>query len=253
MTLRGYIVDDEPLAIDRLLRLLGGSRRIDILGSSTDPQAALEFLTERPVDVLFLDIQMPGMTGLELLANLHSQPVVVFTTAYDQYALKAFEMNAIDYLLKPIDPLHLERALKKIERICVPNAADFRKLFEDLTVTLRQRVPELPDRIATRVGDRVCFLDLARVTHFCADEKLTFAVVAGKRYCVDYTLSDLEQRLDPKRFVRIHRAILLNIEWVKDVASTFVGRYVIRLKDAQQTELTVARNRAHEVKVRLGF
>lgn len=255
MSLRAYIVDDEPLAVDRLLRLLANTRRIEILGSSTDPQAALEFLARYPVDVLFLDIQMPGITGFELLAKLPSQPVVVFTTAYNQYALKAFEMNSIDYLLKPIDPLHLERALNKIERMCgsLRAAADFRKLFEDVASSVRQRARDYPDRIATRVGARVCFLDLARVTHFYAEDKLTYAVAEGKLHCVDHTLSGLEQRLDPKRFIRIHRATLLNVEWVKDIALTFAGSYVVRLKDAKQTELTVARNRAHEVKARLGF
>jgi two-component system, LytTR family, response regulator len=216
VSLCAYIVDDEPLAVDRLSRLLANTRRVEILGSSTDPQAALEFLTRHTVDVLFLDIQMPGITGFELLEKLPLQPVVVFTTAYDQYALKAFEMNSIDYMLKPIDPLHLERALNKIERMCgsLRAAADFRKLFEDVASSLRQ---DYPDRIATRVGERVCFLDLARVTHFCAEDKLTYAVAEGKLHCVDHTLSGLEQHLDPKRFIRIHRATLLNVEWVKDI------------------------------------
>jgi two-component system, LytTR family, response regulator len=255
VSLRVYIVDDEPLAVDRLERLLSSTRRVEILGSSTDPQAALAFLTGHPVDVLFLDIQMPGSTGFELLAKLPAQPVVVFTTAYDQYALKAFEMNSIDYLLKPIDPLHLERALNKIERMCASllPTPDFRKMFEDAVSSLRRKPEVYPDRIATRIGERICFLDLARVTHFYAEDKLTYAVADGKPHCVDHTLSGLEERLDPKRFLRIHRATLLNLEWVKDVAPAFAGSYVIRLKDAKQTELTVARHRAHEVKARLGF
>lgn len=255
MSLRVYIVDDEPLAVDRLKRLLAKTQKVEILGSSTDPHSALEFLMRHPVDVLFLDIQMPGITGFELLAKLPSQPLVIFTTAYDQYALKAFEMNSIDYLLKPINPLHLERALNKIERMCgsLRAAADFRKLFEDIASSMGPRERDYPDRIATRLGQRICFLDLARVTHFYAEDKLTYAVCDGKRHCVDHTLSGLEQRLDPKRFIRIHRATLLNLEWVKDVAPTFAGSYVVRLKDARQTELTIARNRAHEVKVRLGF
>ncbi len=255
MSLSAYIVDDEPLAVDRLRRLLANTRRIEILGSSTDPQAALEFLAHHQVDVLFLDIQMPGITGFELLAKLPSQPVVVFTTAYDQYALKAFEMNSIDYLLKPIDPLQLERALNKIERLCgsLVAAADFRKLFEEVASSLRQRARDYPDRIATRVGERIRFLDLAHVTHFYAEDKLTYAVAGGKPYCVDDTLAGLEQRLDPKRFIRIHRATLLNREWVQYIAPAFAGSYLVRLKAANHTELTVARHRASEVKQRLGL
>ena len=151
--------------------------------------------------------------------------------------------------------LQLERALNKIERMCgsLRAAMDFRKLFEDLASSPQHRAPDYPDRIATRIRERIYFLDLARVTHFYAEGKLTYAVADGKPHCVDHTLSKLEQRLDPKRFIRIHRATLLNTGWVKDIAPTFAGSYVVRLKGARQTELTVARNRAHGVKARLGF
>ena len=108
--LRAYVVDDERLAVDRLSRLLGATGRVEIVGASTDPEAALEALRARPadVDVLFLDIQMPGLTGFELLQRLERPPLVVFTTAYDQYALDAFEVSSIDYLLKPIEPARLD-------------------------------------------------------------------------------------------------------------------------------------------------
>jgi two-component system, LytTR family, response regulator len=253
VSLRAYILDDEPLAVDRLYRLLVKTGRVEVLGSSTGPHIALEFLKRNVVDVLFLDIQMPGMTGFDVLASLPSQPVVIFTTAYDQYALRAFEVNSIDYLLKPIDPLQLERALNKAERLCGSlHAAEFGKLLEDVASALRRRAPDYPDRIATRVGQRVCFIDLAHVTHFYAEDKLTYAFVNGKAHCVDHTLSSLEERLDPKRFVRIHRATIPNVAWVRDIAMTFSGCYVARLRDARQTELAVARNRAQEVKARLG-
>ncbi len=114
--LRVYLVDDEPLAVDRLRRLLAGSD-VDIAGSTSDPETALAFLSRETVDALFLDIQMPGMNGFELLARLPEQPLVIFTTAYDQYALRAFEVNSIDFLLKPIDPEHLQRALRKLQSL----------------------------------------------------------------------------------------------------------------------------------------
>src|SRR5262245_28977862 len=115
--LRAYIVDDERLAVQRLTRLLETSGRVEIAGSATDPEAALVFLQSHPVDVLFPDIQMPGLTGFELLARLDAHPLVIFTTAYDRYALNAFEVNSIDYLLKPIEPERLEHALDKLERL----------------------------------------------------------------------------------------------------------------------------------------
>ena len=121
--MRAYLVDDEPLAVKRLTRMLDATGRVDIAGSTNDPQAALEFLQAHPVDVLFLDIQMPGLTGFELLGRLDPQPMVIFTTAYDRYALEAFDVNSIDYLLKPIDPERLDRALDKLERLSATAAA----------------------------------------------------------------------------------------------------------------------------------
>ncbi len=255
MTLRAYIVDDEPLAVDRLTRMLSDTGRVDLIGSNTDPSEALDFLENNAVDVLFLDIQMPGLSGFELLAELPSQPFVVFTTAFDQYALQAFEVNSIDYLLKPIDPQHLDRALTKAERLCDGASAgpNLRKMMEDLASSLKARSAEYPRRIAARVGERVCFIDLNRVTHFFAEDKLTYAMADGKAHCVDHTITELEQRLDPRRFIRIHRATLMNADWVKEIAPMFAGNLVVRLKDTQQTELTVARNRAREVRERLGF
>src|SRR5262249_56544873 len=102
--LNAYIVDDERLAVKRLTRLLEATGRVQIAGTATDPEAAVTFLASHPVDVLFLDIQMPGMTGFELLERLHHHPLVIFTTAYDRYALNAFAVNSIDYLMKPIEP-----------------------------------------------------------------------------------------------------------------------------------------------------
>lgn len=255
MKLRACIVDDEQLAIDRLTRLLAATNRVEIAATATNPLEALDYLRSNPVDVLFLDIQMPGLSGFELLAHLPSQPIVIFTTAYDQYALKAFEVNSVDYLLKPIDPGQLDRALNKTERLCagLPAATDFRALLERLEAALRRQAPDYPQRIAARIGERVCFIDLARVTHFYAEDKLTYAVADGKAYSIDHTIAALEQRLDPKRFIRIHRATLVNADWVKETAPAFAGGLIVRLKDPKQTDLTVARNRARDVKSRLGL
>ena len=117
MKLRAYLVDDEPLALERLRRLLAQSDRVEVVGSTTEPEEAIAALTDGPVDLLFLDIQMPRLNGFEVLSRLPVQPLVIFTTAYDQYALKAFAVNSVDYLLKPIDPEQLERSLNKIDSL----------------------------------------------------------------------------------------------------------------------------------------
>ena len=204
MKLRAYLADDEPLALKRLARLIEETGRFEIAASATDPEAAVEFLSRERVDVLFLDIEMPGMNGFELLARLPRQPAVIFTTAFDQYALRAFEVNAIDYLLKPVEPEQLDRAIRKLERLggALPEwmrHPDFRAVLSQIAASLKPPEPPM-DRIASRVGERVQFIDLARVTHFFAQDKLTFAACAGKNYCVDHTIAQLEQKLARQNF-----------------------------------------------------
>ena len=253
--IRAFVVDDEPLAVKRLVRLLEESGRVEIAGSSTDPIDALASLSEKPVDVLFLDIQMPGMTGFELLTYLDPQPLVIFTTAFDQYALQAFEVNSIDYLLKPIEASHLARALDKTERLRAAPAAppDWKALLEQLTGAVKQAAPAAwPERIASRVGEKIQIIELAKVTHFFSQDKLTYAATEGKNYVVDHAVNDLETRLDPRQFFRIHRATLLNLAWVREVDAWLGGRVLVRLKDAKGTQLQVARERSQELKKRLG-
>ena len=261
-SLRAYLVDDEPLAIERLQRMLAAFPEIQIAGTATDPAAAVVSLndsTTNAIDVLFLDIQMPGMNGFELLSRLNLQPFVIFTTAYDQHALRAFETNAIDYLLKPIEPDQLKRALKKLGRVRPVAKPDWQQdpalpqLLQELTASLREGHATYPSRIASRVGERISFLPLDDVTHFIAQDKLTFAVVAGRRHCIDQTIVDLENRLDPAKFLRIHRSALVNVDWIHEVNSWFAGKVVLTLKDAQHTQLTIARDRVRTLKDRLGI
>jgi two-component system LytT family response regulator len=251
--MRAYIVDDENLAVERLVRLLEATGRVTIAGSTTDPVAALDFLRAHEVDVLFLDIQMPGLTGFELLERLERQPLVIFTTAFDRYALNAFETNSIDYLLKPIEPERLDRALDKAERLSGAGSArpDVRALARELAAHLASG--RRLERIASRVGERTTVLDVARVTHFLSKDKLTFAVADGREHVVDFTLAELETRLDPRRFARIHRATIVNIPLVQELFPAVDGGVLVRLKDGARTELAVARDRVKDLKERLGI
>ncbi len=257
--LNAYLVDDEPLALERLERLLGAFPGVHIVASSTDSAQALAFLEENAVDLLFLDIQMPGMNGFELLSRLRDQPLVIFTTAYDEYALKAFEVNSIDYLLKPVEAEQLERALAKLGRLRQTSRPDWQRssdlpaLLKQLAASLHAGQLEYPRRIASRVGERISFLDLDAVTHFVAQDKLTYAVVNGHRHSVDQTIVELERRLDPARFLRIHRSALVNVECIHEVNSWFAGKVVLTLKDAHHTQLPVARDRVRTLKSRLGI
>ena len=257
--LRAFIVDDEPLAVRRLARLLAATHRVEVVGSSSVPEEARRLLTNLAVDVLFLDIEMPGMNGFELAASLEPQPFIVFTTAYDQYALRAFDVNSIDYLLKPIDPARLDRALAKLEGLRGGGGQpwtqrpEIRRVIEELSEALGGDRHEYPTRVASRSGQRSRLLDVHEITHFIAQDKLTYGVVRGHRHCVDESINALERRLDPRRFLRIHRATLVNLAWVDEVDAWGGGGGVVRLRDEGRTELDVARDRMRALKQRLGL
>jgi two-component system LytT family response regulator len=258
--LRAYLIDDEPLAIERLSRMLANFGDVRIAGSSTDPAQSLEFLNgAADVDVLFLDIQMPGLNGFELLSRLAVQPFVIFTTAYDQYALRAFEVNSIDYLLKPIESEQLERALAKLGRLRPVVKPDWQRspdlpaVLKEMAAALLGQRADYPRRIASRVGERISFLDLDTVTHFVARDKLTYATVNGREHCVDQTIADLELKLDPGKFLRIHRSVLLNLDWIQEVNVSFAGKVIVSLRDERRTKLPVARDRVRLLRSRMEF
>ena len=254
--LRAYVLDDERLAVERLTRLLEATGRVQVAGSSTDPEQALKALHDAPrgdIDVLFLDVQMPGLTGFELLERLDRDIPVIFTTAYDRYAVEAFAVNSIDYLLKPIEPARLDRALDKLSRLAGQPRSDVRALARELAAQLGPgRSPSRLERVASRVGERTTVLEVARITHFFSKDKLTFAVFGGREHAVDYSLNELEERLDSRRFVRIHRASIVNLAFVGELYPGIDGT-IVKLKDEQKTELGVARDRVRDLKERLGI
>ena len=251
--IRAWLVDDEQLALKRLTRMLQETGEVQVAGTSTDPAQALTALADESVDALFLDIEMPGMNGFDLLRQLDPAPAVVFTTAYDHYAVKAFETNGVDYLLKPVTPVALSRAVSRLKERARTVDTGFQVMLERLSEAFGQGRASYPTRIASKVGDRVQFIDLARVTHFFAEDKVTLAAAAGKNFIVDESIAQLESRLDPAQFHRIHRAHLVNLSAVAEVASWFGGKMVARLNDAAKTELPVARDRVKSLRERLGF
>lgn len=249
--IRAFLVDDERLAIDRLRRLLEQTGRVEIAGSSTDPEDAVTQLRATPVDVLFLDVQMPGLTGFELLERVDSDVPVIFTTAYDEHALRAFATNSVDYLLKPVDVERLVQALDKLERLTRPRRDDIRALARELAVQLTpgRRL----ERLASKVGERTVILDVARISHFVARDKLTFAMVGGREHVVDLPLTQLEAQLDQRRFVRVHRSALVNTTFVQELHPDVDGGLVVRLRDEAKSEVAVARDRVRDLKDRLGI
>jgi two-component system LytT family response regulator len=252
---RAYVVDDEPLAVRRLVRMIERTGRFEVIGSATDPRAAIEFLPKNDVDVVFLDIRMPGMTGFEFLAQLPAQPMVVFTTAFDEYALKAFDVNSVDYLLKPVEAEQLARVIRKLDRFRAggTRGEDFRAVFEKLAAAIRPSAAQYPERLAGHAGARLEILAVANITHFYARDKLTWAAAEGRSWSVDHSIAELEQKLDPRTFLRIHRATLVNLAWAGEVHRWFARGVMLRLRDPARTELAVARDRVSALKERLGF
>ena len=246
---RVFLVDDEALALRRLTRMLEATGRIEIVGQTTDPEAAIEAIRGAVgLDLVFLDISMPGLDGFELCAHLPPGVMVVFTTAHDEHALRAFQTNAIDYLLKPIRDDELARALDKLDRLRELPAPDAEaQLARAMAGILAARAPE---RIASRLGDRIQLIELDRITHFIAEDKLTYAVTAERSYVVDPTIAELEQRYARAGYFRIHRATLVRLSAIAELSSTTDGTR-IRLADGK-TELPVARERARALKERLG-
>lgn len=254
--LRVFLIDDEPLAIRRLSRLLTETGRVEIIGETTEPVSALKTLPALSPDALFLDIQMPELNGFELLAKLENYPPVIFTTAYDEYALRAFEVNSLDYLLKPIEAERLEMAIAKLERrqeqklSIAPNA--LQNIIENLAASLTPKRPL--ERFPSRIGGRVQLIAVEDITHFFAQDKLTFANTAeSKQFPLDFSIAEIEKKVDANTFIRIHRNALVNTAFIDEVHGWFSGRVLVRLKDKRRSELVVARDRVRVLKDALNF
>ncbi len=252
--IRAFLVDDEVLATKRLARLLQETGKVEVVGASNDPAEALSIMRRMEFDVLFLDIQMPEISGFDLLARLEGDPLVVFVTAFNQFALRAFEVNSVDYLVKPVEREMLDRAIRKLVRLRGEARPPLADLVRQMTAALAGTASlPYPERLSSRVGDKVEFIELSRVTHLYAEDKLTFAATPGKNYILDLTIAELEAKLDPQRFVRIHRATLVNVAFVQELYTYFGGKMLMRLKDEKKTELAVSRERVKELKDRLGI
>jgi two-component system LytT family response regulator len=249
--LQAFVIDDEPLAIKRLVRLLQATGRVDVIGTATDPVQGVAGLASTAANVVFLDVQMPGLTGFEVVERLSDRVSVVFTTAYDRHAVQAFEPSAVDYLLKPIEPARLGRTLERLERRAAePAAPELRSVVERVVRELR--APAFLEQLASRTGDRVRLVPVSQVTHVAARDRATYAVTPAGEHLLDATIVELERRLDPARFLRIHRGTLLNLAWVSELHADFGGRLTVRLRDDRRTELVVSRDRVRTLKERLG-
>jgi len=257
LTYRTVVVEDEPPARLRLRRLLESHPEIVVVGEADSGSAAVSLVETEQPDLVFLDIDLPEFNGFEVLRRLTKPPIVIFTTAHDQYALKAFATSGIDFLLKPVEPSTLARAIAKLVRLT--EAGEQSSLQQQLQHLL-ERWPSTPvadhclEKLGIRIGERTLLVDLHDVTHFYAKEKFVFLhTAAGKNSIVDMTLAELEQRLQPRKFVRVHRSTIVNIDFLQEVRSWFGGKYWLILSDKAGTRLVMSRNMAANLRAIVQF
>jgi two-component system LytT family response regulator len=246
MHIRTIIVDDEELARKRLKKLLQKYQpELEIVAEAQNGEEAVEKISALRPEVIFLDVQMPGCDGFEVVRRLRTKPFIVFATAYDEYALRAFEENSVDYLLKPIEQKRLDKAVEKLRRLFDSSKLQFNENIERM---LSQLVSPSLQRMKVKIGEKILLLDLSDVVYFEAKDKYTFLHTSDREYMIDETITDLEAKLDKSNFIRIHRAVIVHVKFVREFVRWFAGRYKAILKDKRETELIVSRRYADQIR-----
>jgi two-component system, LytTR family, response regulator len=239
--MKALIIDDERLARVELRRLLSEFKEIDIVGEAVNVDDAIEKITTLHPELIFLDIQMPGKNGFDLLEELDTVPTVVFTTAYDEYALKAFDYNAMDYLLKPIEPKRLEETVKKIVE----------KSRREVTSRTTEHTLTESDQIFVKDGERCWFVKLASVKLFESEGNYVRLYFDDHKPLILRTLNYLDERLDAKTFFRASRKHIINLKWVDSIEPWLNGGLLVKLKGGQKIE--VSRRQAIKFKENLSL
>jgi len=236
------IVDDEPLARARLRGLLEGDTEISLIAECADGYEAVSVIRECAPDLIFLDVQMPEKGGFEVVEEIgvERMPVVIFVTAYDQYALEAFDVRALDYLLKPFDEKRFRETLRRAKaQIRSTQNGDLGQRMLSLMEELKRR-PNYLERILIRTGGRLFFLKTAELDWIEAEGNYVRLHAGKGTFLLRETVNNLEAQLDPKDFLRIHRSTIVNINRIKEIQQMFHGEYRAVLADG--TELTLSRN-----------
>jgi two-component system LytT family response regulator len=263
-TLRVLIVDDEPLARERLEDLLQQEEGVEIVGTADNGDAAIEAIRDWRPDLLFLDVQMPGKTGLDVVREIgaDAMPATIFVTAYDQYALKAFELAAVDYLVKPFDDERFEQAFRRARRVI--ELEEVGRLRSQLLAVLQGspapggsqatgdgKRSDYLERIAVETKGQVRVVPVKQIDYIVASGPYAELYVGDKRYIIRERMQTLEERLDPARFFRIHRSAIVRLDLVETLIRNPGGDYALQLKGG--VRLKVSRSRFEELEKRMGL
>ncbi|MBB6270832.1 two-component system LytT family response regulator [Pedobacter cryoconitis] len=232
------LIDDEELARKRLKRLLASYDCINIIGEAANGAEGLAQIEKLNPDLVFLDIEMPVLNGFEMLSHLSKPPKVIFTTAYDQYAVKAFEEESIDYLLKPIEDQRLAKAIKRLQtQRQEPDYAI------PLDLLMRQlKIKKEIKTLTVKIGDRILLIKIQDLVYIDAEEKYVFLnTTDGKRSLTDFTITSLAEKL-PDQFVRINRSTIINSDLIKEIKRGFNGAFFFIMNDPENTKLNSSRS-----------
>lgn len=227
--MKALIIDDERLARTELKRLLEPFKEIEIVGEAVNADEAIEKIAQLNPELIFLDIQMPGKSGFDMLEELDRVPKVIFTTAYDEYALKAFEYNALDYLLKPIEPKRLEEAIRKIVEVGKKD------------VQIKSALPDVlsaEDQVFVKDGDKCWFVKLERIRLFESEGNYVRLYFEDNKPLILRTLNYLDERLDPRSFFRANRKHIINLKWIESIEPWLNGGLLVKLKGGQKVEVS---------------
>jgi len=244
------IIDDESAA-RRILRSMLGKHlaSVNIIGEAVNGIEAVQIINEDKPDLVFLDIQMPGYTGFEVLQKITHQPNIIFTTAYEEYALKAFETFSVDYLLKPFRQERLDMSIGKL----VSFGRKTEPPGENLKNFLRQFTEKKPAAFPVKIGDRILLFGYDVISHFEADDKyVALHTVDGKKYLTDHTLTNLLQKL-PSNFIRVQKSFIINKDKINEIYKHFNGRFVIMMADKMQSRIVSGLTFYESIKEELGL
>ncbi len=232
--IRTLIVDDERLARQELRKLLANHAKINVIEEASNAMEAKEKIEEQRPDLVFLDIQMPGKNGFEMLEDLDYTPEVIFVTAYDEYALKAFEVSALDYILKPVEDTRLEesleRATKEIEKR--------KKQADDTNLNVSDELLRETDQVFVKDGDRCWFVTLKDIRLFESEGNYVRVYFDDNKPLILRSLNNLDKRLDSKSFFRANRKHIINLKWVNEIETWFNGGLLVILKDDKKIEIS---------------
>jgi DNA-binding LytR/AlgR family response regulator len=249
--MRVLLVDDEPIARQILREELEAADDIEIAGEASDGEDAVAKILSLSPDVVFLDLQMPGMGGFDVIQSLegHRLPFTVIVTAYEEHAIRAFEAGAIDYLLKPVGEERLRRSVDRIRRLSQDPTAVQRQ-EEQIKRVARDSSTDA-GRIIGRLGNQIHLIDPASVLAFEADHELVWVITHDRRYLAANTLRSIEERLDPARFTRVHRGVVVNLDHIRKVSPLPSQRWLLTLSNGR--EFTVSKRQASAVRKRAGW